>query len=116
MRRLQAILQPRGVRLQVEVPQTRRERMRGLLRRDGLVPGSVLLLERTRSIHTIGMRFALTIAFLDERNTVIEVRRVGRTRVLFPRFHARHVLECRSDEDVRVGDRVAYERSARTIT
>jgi uncharacterized membrane protein (UPF0127 family) len=94
----------------VEVPTTRRERARGLRRRAGLVPGTGLLLERCRSVHTFGMRFPIAVAFLDRDLVVLEVRRVPAGRLLLPRPRARHVLELPIGADVRVGDR--FSRSA----
>ena len=41
------------------------ERMRGLLGRSGLAPDEALLLPDCRSVHTVGMRFAIRVAFLD---------------------------------------------------
>jgi uncharacterized protein len=117
VRRVNVALEPRGVRLDVDVAETRRERVRGLLGRDRLGPVQALLLERTRSVHTIGMRFALTVAFLDRRFRVLEVRRVPPGRVLLPRLRARHVLECAAEADVREDDRVeGYESRPRIST
>jgi uncharacterized protein len=67
-----------------------------LLRREGAGPG--LLLPRSRSVHTFGMRFPLDLIFLDERQRVLEVRRdvpPGRV-VRCPRASA--VLEMPSPE------------------
>jgi uncharacterized protein len=44
-----------------------------LLRRERAGPG--LLIPRCRSVHTFGMRFAIDVLFLDERDRVIELRR-----------------------------------------
>lgn len=94
----------RGIRLRVEVPTTRRERARGLLGRDQLAPDSALLLERTRSVHTVGMRFEIAVAFLDAGLRVLEVVRVPPGRVLLPRRGARQVLELQVDTPLRAGD------------
>lgn len=94
----------RGIRLRADVPTTRRERARGLLGRDHLAPDSALLLERTRSVHTIGMRFEIAVAFLDAGLRVLEVVRVPPDRVLLPRRGARHVLELEVDTPLRSGD------------
>lgn len=45
----------------VEIATTRRERGRGLLGRDGFA--GVLVLPGVRSVHTIGMRFAIDVGF-----------------------------------------------------
>ena len=104
--REEALVARRGLRLNTEVPETRRESARGLLGRDGLDPGAGLLLERVRSVHTVGMRFEIAVAFLDADLRVLELVRVPPGRVLMPRWGARHVLELRTDTALRVGDRL----------
>lgn len=112
-----------------DVPETHRERMRGLLGREGLPRGRAMLLERTRSVHTIGMRFAVSVAFLDRDLNVLAVKTAPPGRVLRPRLRARHTFECRADAEIRAGDRLrrkepaegkarrtAYENSARAST
>jgi uncharacterized membrane protein (UPF0127 family) len=94
----------RGRRWHVEVPRTRPERVHGLLRRDGIEPGHAMLFERTRSVHTVGMRFAITVAFLDASMRVIAARRMPPGRIAFRPLGTRHVLECGVDEDLCVGD------------
>lgn len=63
------------------------QRGRGLLGRDGIE--GALLLPRTRSVHTLGMRFAIDVAFCDADLMIVRVvtlppnrvtRRVGRSR------------------------------------
>jgi uncharacterized protein len=88
------LLDEHGGKWRVDVPESHRERARGLLGFDGLESDHALLLERCRSIHTFGMRFAIDIAFLDRSYRVLAVRRVPPMRVLLPVMRARHVLEC----------------------
>jgi uncharacterized membrane protein (UPF0127 family) len=104
-------VEPRGSRLEVEIPQTRRERMRGLLGRESMAPGRALMLERTRSVHTVGMRFPLAVALLDRDLRVLQIRRVPPNRLVLPRRRTRHVLELGADEDLRVGDRLRRQPS-----
>jgi uncharacterized protein len=60
---------------------SRRARGRGLLGRAGLAPGEGLWLP-VRSVHTIGMRFALDLVWLDRAGQVVRCdRTVGRGRV-----------------------------------
>ena len=80
-------------RLEVDVPRTRRERRRGLLGRSSLDPGRALLLERCRSVHTVGMRFPIDAVLLDAGFRVLRVIRLRPWRVLAPRPGVRHVLE-----------------------
>jgi uncharacterized membrane protein (UPF0127 family) len=95
---------PRGGWWRVEVPTRRRERIRGLTGRDRMDAGRALLLPRTRSIHTFGMRFPISVALLDARFRVIAVRTVGPRRIVLPRRGVRHVLECAAGADLRPGD------------
>jgi hypothetical protein len=80
--------------------------MRGLLGRTVLEPGCGLLLERTRSVHTVGMRWTIHMAFLDRELTVLGVRAVPPGRLVLPRARIRHVLELATGTDVGVGDRL----------
>jgi uncharacterized membrane protein (UPF0127 family) len=77
--------------------------MLGLRGRDGLAPRHGLLL-RTRSVHTLGMRFAIIAVLLDEDGTVRRVKRLPPGRVLLPRRKVRYVLECGEDATFRPGD------------
>jgi uncharacterized membrane protein (UPF0127 family) len=86
-----------------ERPVTRRERRRGWLGRDRIEPRDALLLERSRAVHTIGMRVPITVVFLDRSWRVVRVVRAGPGRLLFCR-RARRVLECHIAARVRVGD------------
>jgi len=76
------------------VASTRRARRRGLAGLDELPEGHALLLEPCRSVHTIGMRFALDLLWLDARGALVRLdvavvpRRVRGCR------RARAVIEC----------------------
>ncbi|MBF6621820.1 MAG: DUF192 domain-containing protein [Patulibacter sp.] len=58
----------------IERARTRRERARGLLGRSGLAPRHGLWIG-TRSVHMVGMRFAIDLIWIDRRGAV---RRVDR--------------------------------------
>jgi uncharacterized membrane protein (UPF0127 family) len=68
-----------------------RARTRGLLGRDGIE--GALLLTPASSVHTVRMRFAIDVAYLDRRLRVLAVRTMPPGRVGRPRLRARHVLE-----------------------
>jgi uncharacterized membrane protein (UPF0127 family) len=104
--RTDTLFGPRGLWLRAMVPESRRERMRGLIGRASLDPHEALLLERTRSIHTFGMRFPIAVALLDRHGTVRHVRLLLPHRVLLPRPGIRGVLELHEDADARPGDRM----------
>ncbi|MFI1333887.1 DUF192 domain-containing protein [Streptomyces sp. NPDC020845] len=75
----------------LEVAASYRARTRGLLGRDGVT--GALLLTPASSVHTFGMRFAIDVAYLDRRLTVLAVRTMRPGRLGLPRPRARHVLE-----------------------
>src|SRR5262245_50672385 len=49
----------------VEIAWTHSERRRGLLGRDGLARDAALVITSCYSVHTIGMRFEIDVAFVD---------------------------------------------------
>jgi uncharacterized membrane protein (UPF0127 family) len=63
----------------LEVATSRRARGRGLLGRDGIA--GALWLPGVRSVHTVGMRFALDVAWLGRDGRVLRVRALPPARV-----------------------------------
>jgi uncharacterized membrane protein (UPF0127 family) len=94
----------RGKRWLVEIARTRRERARGLLGRSHLPLDHALLLERARSVHTFGMRFAIDAVLLDATYRVLRMVHVRPGRLVLPRPGVRHVLETASAADISVGE------------
>ncbi len=95
----------------VEVAATRRARRRGLLRRDSLDVASALVLTPCCAIHTVGMRFAIDVIFVDRGGRVVQIAsRVAPWRVaIAPRAYAAiemaaGIVEVRG---VKVGDELA---------
>jgi uncharacterized membrane protein (UPF0127 family) len=74
-----------------EVLTSRRHRGRGLLGRDGL-EGAVVL-DKTKWVHTLAMRFPLDVAYLDGDGVVLKTVRMRRHRVGMPVWRARRVIE-----------------------
>lgn len=85
----------------LEVADGRRARSRGLLGRDGLE--GALLLERTRSVHTVGMRFPIDVAVCDADLVVLRTRRLPPGRVTVPVRHGRRVIEAEAGAFARWG-------------
>ena len=81
---------PRAV-VPLRVAASYRARTRGLLGADGIV--GALLLTPASSVHTVRMRFAIDVAYLDRRLRVLAVRTMPPGRIGRPRLRARHVLE-----------------------
>ena len=68
--------------LRVAVAARAGARLLGLAMLDDLAPGWALLIPRCRSVHTLGMRFALDLIFLDSQGAAVRVdRRVPPRRV-----------------------------------
>lgn len=77
-----------------EVATSRRARRRGLLGRDGIEGG--LVLDRCRSIHTFGMRFAIDVAYCRRDAgglLVLETTSMRPWRIGVPRLRASCVIE-----------------------
>jgi uncharacterized membrane protein (UPF0127 family) len=72
------------------------ERRRGLAGLDDLPAGHGLLLPRTRSIHTAGMRFALDLLWLDADGLLVRLDRDVPPRRLRTCLRARAVVEVRA--------------------
>jgi len=68
-----------------------RDRMVGLLGRDGIE--GALLLRPARSVHTLGMRFAIDVAFVDAELTVLRTCTMRPWRMSRPVRRARAVIE-----------------------
>jgi len=87
----------------LEVAGSARARRRGLLGRDGIE--GALLLGPASSVHTLGMRFAIDVAYLDRKSRVLAVRTMRPGRVGLPRPRARRVLEAEAGAMERWGVR-----------
>jgi uncharacterized membrane protein (UPF0127 family) len=85
----------------LEVPGSRRARSRGLLGRDGV--DGALLLRPCRSVHTIGMRFPIDVAFCDDELRVIRVVTMRRHRLSRLVWRSRAVIEAEAGAFARWG-------------
>ncbi len=87
-----------------EVAHDRAHRRRGLLGRDHL--DGALVITPCRWVHTIGMKFDLDVAHLDEDGRVVKLVSMRRHRVGAPVRHAHHVIEAERGAFERWGLRV----------
>ncbi|MFI6492750.1 DUF192 domain-containing protein [Streptomyces sp. NPDC050564] len=87
----------------LELAESAHSRRRGLLGRDGIE--GALLLSPASSVHTVGMRFAIDVAYLDRKSRVLAVRTMRPGRVGLPRPRARYVLEAEAGAMERWGVR-----------
>ena len=74
-----------------EVANDRATRRRGLLRRDSLQGAFVL--PKCRWVHTIGMRFPLDVAYVDDEGVVVKTVRMPRYRLGLPVKGAQWTIE-----------------------
>ena len=91
-----------------EVAESFFDRSKGLLGRSGYE--GAMLLPHTRSVHTVGMRFAIDVAFLDRDLVVVGTVRLAPWRMSRPRRRGRNVLEAQAGSferwGLQVGDRL----------
>jgi uncharacterized membrane protein (UPF0127 family) len=92
----------------LEIAESSKARARGLLGRDDF--DGALLLRPARSVHTIGMRFAIDVAFVDKEMVVLRTVTMARWRVGMPVWKADGVIETRADTfghwNLQVGDQL----------
>ncbi|MET0460247.1 MAG: DUF192 domain-containing protein [Ilumatobacteraceae bacterium] len=96
-----------------EVASSRSERRRGLLHRDGL--DGAMAITPCRWVHTIGMRFALDVAYVDAAGVVVKVARMGRHRLGWPVPQASWVIEAEAGAFERWGLHVGDPVELRTV-
>jgi uncharacterized membrane protein (UPF0127 family) len=85
----------------LEVAEGRRARARGLLGRDGY--DGAILLRPARSVHTVGMRFPIDVAFCDDDLRVLRIVTMHRHRVSRVVWRARAVVEAEAGAFARWG-------------
>lgn len=56
-------------------PATSRERRTGLLRHTSLAPGEGLWIAPCEAIHTVGMKFAIDVLFLNKKRKVLKIKK-----------------------------------------
>jgi uncharacterized protein len=83
---------------------SRRAQRRGLLGRDGIE--GALVLRRCRWVHTLGMRFALDVAYLDKNGVVVKTVHMHPHRIGAPVWRATTAIEAQEGAFGRWGLRV----------
>ncbi|MGH9079100.1 MAG: DUF192 domain-containing protein [Acidimicrobiales bacterium] len=83
-------------------------RSKGLLGQTGY--DGAMVLPRTRSVHTFGMKFSVDVAFCDKEMVVVGVTRLRPWRLSVPRRGGRSVIEAEAGAferwGLKVGDRL----------
>ncbi len=68
-------------------------RRKGLLGRDSLAPGSLLIIAPSNAIHTFFMRFPIDVAFVAKQGRVLKVRQAMPARRVAAALRAHAVIE-----------------------
>jgi uncharacterized membrane protein (UPF0127 family) len=94
------------------VAESRRERRRGLLGEPD--PEFALVIPNCKWVHSVGMRCALDVAYLDDESRVMKVQQLAPMRLPLPVFAAHTVVEAKAGSferwGVRIGDIVEVRR------
>jgi uncharacterized membrane protein (UPF0127 family) len=92
----------------LEVADGAKSRARGLLGRDGF--DGAIYLAPAKSVHTIGMRFPIDVAFVDHDMVVVRTKTLSRWRVTLPVLKAHAVIEAEAGAfahwNLHVGDQL----------
>ncbi len=95
----------------LEIAESFVARNRGLLGRNGTT--GAMLLRHTKGVHSVGMRFAIDVAFLDKELVVVDALTLRRYWLALPRMKARSVLEAEAGAferwGLKVGDRLEIQ-------
>ena len=96
----------------LEVAETARARGRGLLGREG-VEGAIYLAPG-KSVHTLGMKFPIDVAFVDRDMVVLRTVTMRRWRLGRPVFKAHGVIEAEAGAfahwNLKVGDQLEIKQ------
>ncbi|MHB1487512.1 MAG: DUF192 domain-containing protein [Acidimicrobiales bacterium] len=85
------LLRDNDVLATLEIAESLRDRFKGLVGRDDLA--GALLIRPGRSVHTLGMRFAIDVAFCDKDLKVLATTTLSPYRLSVPRRGAHCVIE-----------------------
>src|SRR5580704_15134503 len=97
-----------------DIADTSAKRRTGLLKHTGLEPGEGLWIAPCEAVHTIGMKFAIDVLFLDKKKKVLKIKpAMPRWRMAIS-FFAHSVLELPSgraaETQTSAGDQLEFEK------
>jgi uncharacterized protein len=113
--RLKAVNLTRGTTLatNLELAGTGEQRRKGLLGRDGLLPGEGLWIVPCESVHTFFMRFPIDLIYLDKEHRVRKVRSAVPAWRLSACLFAHSVIELPAgtirEAETQRGDQLEFE-------
>ena len=88
-------------------------RAKGLLGRSSMAEDEALVFLKCNSVHTIGMKFAIDVIFLDRENTVLKIANSVKPFKFPLCLKAKTVVEARSgaciDKGIKVNDVLYFE-------
>lgn len=93
----------RHITLPCEPARSFRQRLLGLLGRAPPAPGCALWLQPCRAVHTVGMRYAIDVIFLDDMHRVVRVVARLRPMRVAGCLRARGVLEMAAGGAAHIG-------------
>jgi uncharacterized membrane protein (UPF0127 family) len=97
-----------------DIADTSKKRKTGLLKHAGLHPGEGLWITPCEAVHTIGMKFAIDVLFLDKKRRVLKIRHAMPRWRMAASLRARSVLELPSGTAVATrtvaGDQLEFEK------
>jgi uncharacterized membrane protein (UPF0127 family) len=106
-----------GMIFNVEKADTPSKRLKGLLGRKELPPGTAMLIAPCNSIHTFFMRLVIDAVFIDRDNRVLKVvKNMGPGRIAGARWSVA-VLEMPAGaaEGIYPGDKISFKKGVRAI-
>jgi uncharacterized membrane protein (UPF0127 family) len=97
-----------------DIADTSAKRRTGLLKHTGLEPGEGLWIAPCEAVHTVGMKFAIDVLFLDKKKKVLKVKpAMPQWRMAISLF-AHSVLELPSgraaETQTAAGDQLEFEK------
>jgi len=102
------LLRDGDVLASLDLARSWRERSRGLLGRDGI--DGALWIAPARQVHTVGLRFAIDVAFCDGDGVVLRIVTMPPYRVSWPLLKARAVVKAEAGSfgrwNLKVGDQL----------
>ena len=98
----------------ISVAETSLSRMKGLLGKTGLEPGTGLLIYPSQAVHTVAMRFPIDVLFIDRKWKVVHLQpQLVPNRMTGIHWRARCVLELPSGTigktSTQIGDQLSVE-------
>ncbi len=91
----------------LEIADSARTRLRGLLGRDHV--DGALIIKPAKSIHTLGMRIPIDIAFCDHKLRIIDVVTMKPWRIGWPRWRSKLVIEAEAGSFTRWGIHAGHQ-------